>query len=73
MESNALIKVVRYGFNLAYAPSEHTVEQYDRQIDRQKQTYTRNAEDLVPERPLLAKKKLAIEEDFLQAIALCLW
>lgn len=31
MDSNAVIKVVRYGINIACTPSEHTVELCERQ------------------------------------------
>jgi hypothetical protein len=35
MDSNAVIKVVRYGLNLACLPDEHTVELCERQITQQ--------------------------------------
>ena len=35
MDSNAVIKVVRYGLNLACFPDEHTVELCERQIAQQ--------------------------------------
>jgi len=36
-DSRAVIKVVRYGLNLACFPDEHAVELVERQIARQKQ------------------------------------
>ena len=35
LDSNAVIKVVRYGLNLACFPDEHTVELCERQITQQ--------------------------------------
>jgi len=35
MDSNAVIKVVRYGLNLACFPDEHTVDLCERQITQQ--------------------------------------
>ncbi len=35
MDSNAVIKIVRYGLNLACFPDEHTIELCERQIAQQ--------------------------------------
>ena len=37
MDSNAVIKVVRYGIKLACFPDEHTVELAERQLAKQKE------------------------------------
>jgi hypothetical protein len=38
-DSNAVIKVVRYGLNLACFPDEHTVELCERQIAQQQKRH----------------------------------
>ena len=43
-DSHAVIKVVRYGLNLACFPDAHAVELVEKQIARQKKMY--NPEDL---------------------------
>jgi hypothetical protein len=48
MDSKAVIKVVRYGLNLASFPDEHTVELCERQIAQQKPR-ERTTEDFEPE------------------------
>jgi hypothetical protein len=44
-----VVKVVRYGINLACTLSEHTVALCERQIARQKHTYERKTDDLEPD------------------------
>jgi hypothetical protein len=40
-DTHAVIKVVRYGLNIAYFPDAHAVEQVERQITREKQNLPR--------------------------------
>lgn len=45
LDSKAVIKVMRYGLNLACFPDEYTVELCERQIVKQKQPHERTTED----------------------------
>ncbi len=49
MDSQAVIKVVKYGINFACTPSEHTVELCERQLAKQKQPQECNTDDFEPE------------------------
>ena len=59
MDSKAVIKVVRYGLNLACFPDEHTVALCEQQIAKQKQSQERITEDFEPDITLVD------EQDFL--------
>jgi hypothetical protein len=49
MDSQEVIKVVRYGINFACFPDEHTVELCERQLAKHKQPHERTSEDFESE------------------------
>ena len=60
IDSKAVIKVVRYGLNLACTPSEHTVELCERQIARQKQPHERKTDDFEPETTFMDENDFSV-------------
>jgi len=49
MDSQAVIKIVRYGINFACFPDEHTVALCERQLAKHRQSQERTTDDFEPE------------------------
>jgi hypothetical protein len=60
MDSQAVIKVVRYGLNFACFPDEHTVELCERQLAKQKQPVARITDNFEPEITFFEKDDFSI-------------
>ena len=61
IDSKAVIKVVRYGLNLACFPDEHTVELCERQLTKHKQSQERITEDFEPEITLVDEQDFSMD------------
>ncbi len=61
MDSQAVIKFVRYGLNLACFSDEYTVELCERQLAKSKQPQERTTEDFEPEITFLNENDFSID------------